>query len=305
MSASFKRGGWTSLLRAFPQTWRCPKLTQRLAQQVGRGWWLAAWSGSELGEAHIEFDRNATRQRSEATKYSGGDEGLEVEEEDGGFQGWYLGVYAGLALVQCVGIAGQTLAALLGALRAARELHDRMLWRVLRAPVCLFDTTPTGRILNRFAGDMQGIDREMQLGLLNLLKLAVKAVLVASPLRVFSSPCAAPTSHAFWMLEPGRCHCCCHGSVDVAGRSADDGVLRVGAADVSEGLRPNSQVPTQRIYCVVSSSDIGDAAALVRDAVAMIYVGMLLLGCWPIRGLRCSHTSPRRSTGIFREPHLF
>ncbi|NXD91713.1 MRP7 protein, partial [Chaetorhynchus papuensis] len=45
-----------------------------------------------------------------------------------------------------------------GALRAAAVIHDRLLQRVLKATVTFFDTTPTGRILNRFSSDLYCVD---------------------------------------------------------------------------------------------------------------------------------------------------
>ena len=46
-------------------------------------------------------------------------------------------------------------------LKASQKLHDDLSDRVLRAPVAFFDVTPTGRILNRFAADMDKIDLEL------------------------------------------------------------------------------------------------------------------------------------------------
>ncbi|KAM3842218.1 ATP-binding cassette sub-family C member 3-like, partial [Diretmus argenteus] len=43
-------------------------------------------------------------------------------------------------------------------LRAARLTHVNMLQRVLRAPQAFFESTPTGRILNRFSKDVDTID---------------------------------------------------------------------------------------------------------------------------------------------------
>ena len=38
-----------------------------------------------------------------------------------------------------------------GTLNAASVLHGTMLSRILRSPMAFFDTTPLGRILNRFS----------------------------------------------------------------------------------------------------------------------------------------------------------
>ncbi|KAF9584556.1 hypothetical protein BGW38_006031, partial [Lunasporangiospora selenospora] len=43
-------------------------------------------------------------------------------------------------------------------IRAARVLHEQMLRSVLRSPMSFFDTTPMGRILNRFSKDQSTID---------------------------------------------------------------------------------------------------------------------------------------------------
>ena len=55
-----------------------------------------------------------------------------------------------------------TLAGLLGlrwaAAEASRTLHTNFLANVLHLPARFFDTTPTGRIINRFAKDVDTID---------------------------------------------------------------------------------------------------------------------------------------------------
>ncbi|CAM9532363.1 unnamed protein product, partial [Hapterophycus canaliculatus] len=42
--------------------------------------------------------------------------------------------------------------------KASHRLHDRMLKRIIRAPVLFFDSNPVGRILNRFTKDMHFMD---------------------------------------------------------------------------------------------------------------------------------------------------
>ncbi|KFQ26676.1 Multidrug resistance-associated protein 7 [Mesitornis unicolor] len=45
-----------------------------------------------------------------------------------------------------------------GTIRAATVIHNRLLQRALKATVTFFDTTPTGRILNRFSSDLYCVD---------------------------------------------------------------------------------------------------------------------------------------------------
>lgn len=53
---------------------------------------------------------------------------------------------------------GGNLALFSGFLKASTKMHNDLLSRVLRWPMWLFDTTPTGRVLNRFGDDVDVID---------------------------------------------------------------------------------------------------------------------------------------------------
>lgn len=53
------------------------------------------------------------------------------------------------------------LAVAYGTLNAARLLHKHLLKQVLRCPMSFFDTTPIGRIVNRFSKDMYIIDERI------------------------------------------------------------------------------------------------------------------------------------------------
>ncbi|XP_042549372.1 ATP-binding cassette sub-family C member 12 isoform X1 [Dipodomys spectabilis] len=44
------------------------------------------------------------------------------------------------------------------ALKASSSLHDRVFYKILKSPMSFFDTTPTGRLMNRFSKDMDELD---------------------------------------------------------------------------------------------------------------------------------------------------
>ncbi|KAJ2994746.1 hypothetical protein NUW58_g1475 [Xylaria curta] len=71
----------------------------------------------------------------------------------------YLGIYFAFG----VGSAGLTVVQTLilwifCSIEASRKLHERMATAIFRAPMSFFDTTPAGRILNRFSSDIYRLD---------------------------------------------------------------------------------------------------------------------------------------------------
>ncbi|KAL1476550.1 hypothetical protein MTO96_036420 [Rhipicephalus appendiculatus] len=69
-----------------------------------------------------------------------------------------LGMYAMYGTVETVFVLCGGVWLNLAMLRGSRVVHDQMLHRVLRAPMAFFDTTPMGRILNRFSKDVDAAD---------------------------------------------------------------------------------------------------------------------------------------------------
>ncbi|PFH60916.1 hypothetical protein XA68_10114 [Ophiocordyceps unilateralis] len=73
--------------------------------------------------------------------------------------GKYIGIYFAF------GIGGSALAVLqtlilwiFCSIEASRKLHERMANAIFRSPMSFFDTTPAGRILNRFSSDIYRVD---------------------------------------------------------------------------------------------------------------------------------------------------
>jgi ATP-binding cassette, subfamily C (CFTR/MRP), member 1 len=75
--------------------------------------------------------------------------------------GAYIGGYAGLGVLQA--LLMYTFATLLstGGTNASKAMLQRAMTRVLRAPMSFFDTTPLGRITNRFSKDIDSMDNNL------------------------------------------------------------------------------------------------------------------------------------------------
>ncbi|XP_037958175.1 multidrug resistance-associated protein 1 isoform X4 [Teleopsis dalmanni] len=79
-------------------------------------------------------------------------------ENDTGLRDMYLGVYGAFGFGQVIAHLFFSLTLALGCIYCAKELHEFLLSNVMRWPMEVFDTTPLGRIVNRFAKDVDTID---------------------------------------------------------------------------------------------------------------------------------------------------
>ncbi|GAB0494757.1 hypothetical protein MMPV_006053 [Pyropia vietnamensis] len=126
-------------------------------RQVGE-WWLARWasdSGGRFGAA--------------------GAEALDAAARSGG-NAYYGSVFAALAV-------GTTLVAIVRAVvfstravAASRSLHDALIVRLLVATVAYLDATPSGRILNRAAKDVDAVDVTLPMTLADLFQIGALTV---------------------------------------------------------------------------------------------------------------------------------
>jgi len=107
------------------------------ASEIGAGFWLAIWADESL-----------------TAQFAG------TPLSDDKIQ-WYLNIYAMLAMGGVAALTARSLIMAQHRLSASRQLHNELTTSIIRAPVSYFDVTPTGRILNRFAADMDKIDLEL------------------------------------------------------------------------------------------------------------------------------------------------
>uniref|UniRef100_H0WIX5 ATP binding cassette subfamily C member 2 n=1 Tax=Otolemur garnettii TaxID=30611 RepID=H0WIX5_OTOGA len=99
---------------------------------IGSNFWLSAWtSDSKIYNS---------------TNYPASQRDLRV------------GVYGALGAAQGICVLIANLWSVHGSTHASNILHKQLLNNILLAPMRFFDTTPTGRIVNRFAGDISTVD---------------------------------------------------------------------------------------------------------------------------------------------------
>uniref|UniRef100_A0A131YIL8 ABC transporter n=1 Tax=Rhipicephalus appendiculatus TaxID=34631 RepID=A0A131YIL8_RHIAP len=127
--------------------------------------WIKVWT--DVSKAHDE----------ETTEHND-DSALEAHRTS------WVGVLVGLCVfdVVCRVVGGLLLA---GSSRClSRRLHSAMLQHVLGSPVSLFDSSPRGRILNRFSADMDFVDSRTFLSgkqsVQSVLFTAAKVVVIAT-----------------------------------------------------------------------------------------------------------------------------
>ena len=82
----------------------------------------------------------------------------------------YLGVYGGLGFLQALCVLISSICLALGSKIASRYLHQSILVNVMHSPMSFFETTPLGRIVNRFSKDISTIDDKVPLSLSSFLR---------------------------------------------------------------------------------------------------------------------------------------
>lgn len=91
--------------------------------RIAADWWLALWASGALGLSLAAYE----------------------------------GVFGGLGALVAVNSLCRSCFFAYSSLRAALELHTRMLGSIMRSPMAFYDTTPAGRIVNRFSADIDKV----------------------------------------------------------------------------------------------------------------------------------------------------
>ena len=121
---------------------------------IGRSWFVGYWTRSYKTESAL------TIQQAHHYKIFSGVPGLQIQGVDHDLS-FYLGIYVGLSILMCITGTLRYFFVFMGAIRASRRLFNNLTFAVLRAPLRWLDTTPVGRILNRFTSDFAAIDSRL------------------------------------------------------------------------------------------------------------------------------------------------
>ncbi|QQP39306.1 ATP-binding cassette sub-family C member 7, partial [Caligus rogercresseyi] len=70
----------------------------------------------------------------------------------------YIYIYTGLAVFHSIATLFRAFVFAYGGIKAAQVIHELLLGVLLRAKIYFFDSTPAGRILNRFSSDTYAVD---------------------------------------------------------------------------------------------------------------------------------------------------
>lgn len=139
------------------------------AAQIGTNKWLAIWSEHDVEQEDSAPSSNSVHHYNDGTIIYNDNNKTQM---DSATLGMYLGVYSALGVGYSLTMLAASIALAYGGIAASATLHHKMLHRVMRAPMAFFDTTPMGRIVNRFSQDVYTIDEMIPQTLSSLISCA-------------------------------------------------------------------------------------------------------------------------------------
>ncbi|KAI8332933.1 P-loop containing nucleoside triphosphate hydrolase protein [Chlamydoabsidia padenii] len=149
-------------------------------------WWIKQWSSTYEKLSQTDSGVMVINNRLDSDYYSTLTDNNNNNRMPPQQVEYYLGIYIVISLVCILFNTARYAMSYIGGMRASRKIYVALLDRILQAPLRFFDTTPVGRILNRFAGDLEHIDinlpienMEFARGWVALAGILVSIVIVA------------------------------------------------------------------------------------------------------------------------------
>ncbi|CAG8532113.1 5269_t:CDS:10, partial [Dentiscutata heterogama] len=120
---------------------------------IMENWWLQVWSNANSNNETIPTIFNFVQQNNLIMVNGIFDDIHKPHSVD-----YYLNIYVMITILSIIVGVSRFVCLYYGSLRASKKLYQKLLHQVIRAPLRFFDTTPVGRILNRFSKDFETID---------------------------------------------------------------------------------------------------------------------------------------------------
>ncbi|PRW61038.1 multidrug resistance-associated 1 isoform X8 [Chlorella sorokiniana] len=187
------------------------KVEQRSEGQVSRRVYLSyfkSWSPYFLLPTAVLALAMVERGLQAAANYSlsSWTDDTESAESSGGDPrvSFYMTLYGTLAATSLVFQVAKAVTLVVGAVRAACLLQERLLACVVRLPMSFFDSQPTGRLLNRFTKDVESVDTTLLASVLSFLSCmssvlwSLVVVVVVSPVMLAM---LVPLSVCYYYLQ--------------------------------------------------------------------------------------------------------
>jgi len=124
-------------------------------------------------------------------------------QNGGGHQSRFLAIYAVINLATVFLTLCRLLLVMFAGLKASESIYNKLLEVVLQGKMEFFDTTPLGRVINRFSKDIYTIDEELVSTLrsyLNSLMSVVSVIVVCSTVTPIFTLCLVPIL-IFYLLQ--------------------------------------------------------------------------------------------------------
>ncbi|KAM9856926.1 ATP-binding cassette sub-family C member 10 [Aulostomus maculatus] len=164
------------LVEAVPKKRKNDQNTKEKASKNVSDWWLSHWISELKNNASGRNSSSGAFDSPHLLLFAPGGLMSSPSSNISSDVRFYLTVYGSIAVANTIFTAFRAFLFAYGAVCAATAIHDRLLDRVLKATVTFFDTTPMGRILNRFSSDLYSVDDSLPF-ILNILLANVFSLL--------------------------------------------------------------------------------------------------------------------------------
>ncbi|KAK5580921.1 hypothetical protein RB653_000948 [Dictyostelium firmibasis] len=155
-------------------------LTQLLS--ILANWWLSVWTDSDSNDGSTSLTAS---EENDKAKY-------------------YLGIYVAFSCGTIAATFLRSFAMVFGSIKGSKLFHEKMFKAVILSPMSFFDTTPIGRILNRFSKDQLTIDESIArtLGMfLNTFCQVVGSIIVIALVSPFIILAMVPVAALFYFIQ--------------------------------------------------------------------------------------------------------